>query len=92
MKLKIKASGFFSSRSLTVNSAGVTFSGYSFLSNNNFNFKEIDYILMSDNYELSLQIKQEVFTIPVKPDKDKHKKVITALLQEVRRASVISAA
>lgn len=92
MKLKIKSSGFFSSKSLTVNSSGVTFSGYSLLSNNNFNFKEIDYILMSENYEMSLQIKQEVFTIPVKPDKDKHKNVITALLQEVRRANAFGVA
>ena len=92
MKYKISSSGFFSSKSLTVDSSGVTFSGYSLMTNNNFNFKEIDYILMSDNNELSLQIKLDVFAIPVKPDKDKHKKVIDLLLQEVRRAHGVPAA
>lgn len=86
MKLRIRSSGFVTSKSLTVDEQGVKLAGFSFLSNQRFNFKDIDYILMSDNNELSLQIKQEVFTIPVRPYKDKDAKVVAALLEEVRRA------
>jgi hypothetical protein len=90
MKLKIRASSFFTSRYLEVDSAGIKFCETAFVGGvKRFKFNDIDFILMSDKDELSFQVKQEIFTIPIKPDKDKHKEVISVLLQEVRRANAI---
>jgi hypothetical protein len=91
MKLKIRAGTLFTDKYLEVDSAGVKFCETSFVGGaKRFNFSDIDYILMSDKSELSFQVKQEVFSISVKWNNDKHKNVVTALLKEVRRANIAS--
>jgi hypothetical protein len=88
MKLKITASDFATKRYLEVNSEGVKFCESSFLGGvRRFGFKEIECILMSPENVLSFQVGQEVFSIPTKPEKEKHKQVIDTLLNEVRRSA-----
>jgi|WetSurMetagenome_2_1015567.scaffolds.fasta_scaffold498733_2 hypothetical protein len=87
MGLKITASTLTSKKALEVHGGGITYSESILFSNSrSFTFGEIDYVLMSEDNNLSIQIKEEVFSIPVKPHKDKHMRVIDALVREVNRA------
>jgi len=87
VRLKITASSFASKVSIEVHGRGVTFIESVFLSNKkDFEFGDIDCVLMSEDNILSFQVKQEVFSIPVKPNKDEHKQVIDALVREVNRS------
>lgn len=86
MKLKINANTFATKRYLEVDSGGVAFCETSFLGGvHRFGFHEIGCILMSENNVLSFQVKQKVFSIPTKPNSEKHKRVIDTLVCEVSR-------
>ena len=83
MALKIKASSLFTARYLKVTDTGVVFQETAALGGKRrFNFSEIAYVLMSPSSELSFQVGNEIFSIPVKA---KHQPVIAALLDGVRR-------
>jgi hypothetical protein len=87
MALKIKASDLLTNRCLVVQSDGVKFIETKFIGGRrHFRFHEIHCILMSPENQLSFQVAEEVFTLPVKPDNKKHQAVIAALLDGVRRA------
>lgn len=83
MTHKIDASNLLSRRFLKVRAKDVVFYGASFWGSRRFRFAEIEYIVMSDRNELSLQVGQEVFTIMTRPDKPKHQAAIAALLQNL---------
>ena len=88
MKLKIKANTIGTKRYLELHGGGVTFCETLLMGGvRNFSFKEILCILMSEDHVLSFQVKQQVFSIPTKPNNDTHKKVIATLVHEVRRAA-----
>ena len=84
MALVIRASSFFVKRYLKVTDWGVEFMETAALGGKRrFQFGEIDYILMSRSSVLSLQVRGEVFSIPTKPTKAKHRLVIDTLQQAV---------
>ena len=88
MGLKISANTFAEKRYLEVSSKGVAFCETAFLGGaRRFSFHEIECVLMSEKGVLSFQVGQEVFSIPTRRNKDKHRRVIGALLQEVKRAT-----
>jgi hypothetical protein len=88
MKFKINASSFVTKRYLLIDSGGVKFCESSFVGGvRRFGFNEIECVLMSPDNVLSFQVRQEVFSIPTRPDKKKHKQVIDILVHEVRRAA-----
>ena len=89
MSLKITANTLFTKRFLKVDSGGVTFYGGTGLSSaRRFRFDQIVCVLMSPDNQLSIQVNNEVFSIPPRPDKPAHQAVIAALLQETRLATV----
>jgi len=88
MGLRIKANTFLMKRYLEVDSGGVTFCETAFAGGaRRFGFHEIDCVLLSETHVLSFQVKQEVFRLPTRPDKEKHQRVIDTLIYEVRRAA-----
>jgi uncharacterized membrane protein YobD (UPF0266 family) len=92
MSLRINANTFATARYLELDSSGVTFCETAFFGGvRKFGFREIECILMSEDNVLSFQVKQEVFSIPTKPSKKKHKLVINTLVHEVRRANGLTA-
>ena len=87
MSIKISTSGPVTDHYLVVHSDGVEF----FHASNSdrtrhFRFTDIDCILMSPDNRLSLQVNEEVFSIPTDPNNHKHQTVIATLLWEVKRA------
>jgi len=86
MSLKITANTLATNRYLEVHGNGVSYNESALFSNvRNFTFNEIDFILLSEDNVLSFQVKQEVFSIPINPNKEKHKQVIDTLIREVTR-------
>jgi hypothetical protein len=84
MKLKIKSG----SKYIQLQSDGVKFRDGEFFGHTHaFNFDEIDCVLMSEDNVLSFQVKQEVFSIPTKPNNLKNKQVIDKFIQEVKRSA-----
>ena len=89
MKLKIEASNLVTKRYFLIDSEGVKFYESAFIGGHHrFGFNEIQCILMSSDNILSFQVKQEVFSIPIKPGKKKHKHVIDVFVNEVKRTNV----
>jgi len=88
MSLKISSTGFLSRTWLQVNSDGIDFlnpSGSG--SREHFRFNEIECILLSrDGATLSFQVRNRVFSVPVKPDDSKHQTTIATFVSEVKRA------
>ena len=88
MALRITSRGFATSRTLEVNSAGVTYrEATAFANTRNFAFAQIDAILMAPDHTLSFQVGREVFSIPTSPGNKAHQETIDALVKEVRRAA-----
>jgi len=88
MSLEINASDLVTKRYLAVGSEGVKFCETSLGGGvRRFRFSEIECILLSPEHKLSFQVGKEIFTIPTKPDKDKHKTVIATLVQAVQDAN-----
>jgi hypothetical protein len=86
MALKIKAGDLLTNRYLIVQSDGVKFHETKFIGGTrHFRFHEIACVLLSPENQLSFQVAQEVFTLPVKPNDKKHQAVIAALLDGLRR-------
>lgn len=87
MALVIRNNGFFESRRLKIEPNGILFNGGEFLKpRRRFAFREIVCVLMSRDRVLSFQAGASVFSIRTRPDKDKDRQVIEALLAGVRRA------
>jgi hypothetical protein len=87
MALVIRANTLFTKRGLKVDSGGVTHLETSFLGGRRrFDFREIECILMSSQGLLSLQVGNEVFSVPTKPDNRYHQETIQALVSGVRTA------
>ena len=88
MSLKITASSLFTKHALTVDSDGIRYYESTLLSGGRrFGFEQIDGVLLSPEHRLSIQVGQEVLSIPTKPGDARHHAAIDALLQVVRRAA-----
>ena len=83
--LKISASSLLLNHYLIVESDGLRFSDTSFGRPREFRYSEVDCALMSSEYRLSLQVGNEVFSIPTDPEDEKHQKAIAALVNELQR-------
>jgi hypothetical protein len=80
MALKIRANSFFVTRYLKLKDWGVIFMETAAIGGRRkFTWGQIDFILMSPENVLSLQVGNEVFSIPTKPTKPVHQKVIAQL-------------
>ena len=89
MSLKIKSSSLLESRVLEIDAKGVKYTNSAgFGGGKRFAFDRIDCILLAPGGELSFQVGNEIFRVPVKTDNPKHQQVIETLLQEVRRANL----
>jgi hypothetical protein len=86
MALKIKARSFFMAHVLKVTDTRVIFQETAVIGGTRkFNFGEICYILLSAHNVLSFQVGNEVFSIPMNPNKPKHQQTLDALLAGVRK-------
>lgn len=85
MGLKIKANSFAMNRWLEVVPHGVVFcETAAFGGKREFEFREIECVLISSEGVLSFQVGNEIFSLPVK--QEKHREVIDALLNGVRQS------
>ena len=88
MSLKITCSSLLEKQLLEVHGEGLDFRESSFVGGRKrFRFDEIECILMSPDHRLSFQARSKVFSIQTKAKSAKHRRVIDALLQEVRRST-----
>lgn len=88
MSLKIRASSAFENQFLKVDANGVRYRETAFFGRaRRFRFDQIDYVLMSRDNVLSLQVGKEVFSIRTKPNKLKHREAIEAMLRGVRQTA-----
>jgi hypothetical protein len=88
MKLKIKANSFATQRYLELDAGGITFCETAFIGGRRrFRFDQVELVLMSKDNNLSFQVGQEVFQLPVNPKNKKHEAVINALLQGVSQTT-----
>ncbi|MBI4860093.1 MAG: hypothetical protein HY815_07490 [Candidatus Riflebacteria bacterium] len=86
MALKITANSWFTHRYIIVDSAGVGFrETVAMGSELRFTFSQIDLVLLSPDNWLSFQVGQEVFRLPVRPDKPDHKQLMDVLVSETTR-------
>ena len=85
MSLKISNNSLFEKHFLSVDSDGLKFYNSGLLGSRRFRFNQIETVLLSPTNVLSFQVGNEVFSIPTKPDDQKHRNVIDFLVQEVRR-------
>jgi len=88
MRLKISKSGLFTKQYLIVDAHGVKLyeSSMSWGAKRQ-RFDQIDCVLLAPDHKLSVQIGQEVFTIPTNPGNEKHQTVIRTLVQEAQRSA-----
>lgn len=88
MSLKIRAGSAFVSQFLKVDARGVLYRETALVGGTRrFRFDRIDYVLMSHDSVLAFQVGKEVFSIQTRPNKRKHREVIEAMLQGVRRTT-----
>lgn len=84
MKLKIKASSFFTSLCMEVRPAHVILYESAFIGGRRtFAYEQIDHVYLSADSKLSLQMGKEMFTIPVRRDKPLHQQTVQALLDNL---------
>ncbi len=84
MKHIIRANTLTAKRYLKVEPTGVTFYEAKFIGGKRrFSFGEIDSVLMSENWELSFQVRNEVFRLPTDPRQASHQATINALIQGI---------
>jgi hypothetical protein len=87
MALKITARRLFVAHYLVVGRERVTFYESTIgFGARRFKFWQIDCVLMSPDDRLSFQVGKEVFSIPTKPDKPKHRAAVEALLEGLRQS------
>jgi hypothetical protein len=86
MSFEISNNSLLQKHYLTVDSSGLRFCNPA-LGPRRFRFHQIESVLLSANHTLSIQVGNEVFSIPTKPDDANHMNVIDFLLQEVRRTT-----
>lgn len=94
MALKITSGGLFTRHFLVLKRDGVKFyEGTIGFGTRSFRFREIECVLLSADDRLSFQVGNEVFSIPTKPAKPKHRAVIDTLVErlESSRAATSSA-
>ncbi|HXS68430.1 MAG TPA: hypothetical protein VN761_06270 [Candidatus Polarisedimenticolia bacterium] len=87
MSLKITNNSLFAKHFLTVDSDGLKFYNSGLFGQRRFRFNQIETVLLSPAHVLSFQVGNEIFSIPTKPDDQKHRNAIDFLLQEVRRTT-----
>ncbi len=88
MALKIKHSSLMESKVIVVKPAHfvVTDSSNLLTGKTIHDYREVDAVLMGDDFVLSVQFGDEVFAIQTRPDKPRHQEVIEALLANVKAA------
>lgn len=92
MGWKIKSNSLFIQRYLVVDSFGVTFCETAFTGGKRkFRFDQIDCVCMSPENLLSLQVGNEIFSLPVNPRKKRHQEAVSALLNGLARTLPVSA-
>lgn len=87
MHLKISQSSFLTKSFLIVTDKGVKYCESSMFGSRRARFHQIEYVLLSPENKLSLQVGNEVFSIPVKPGNPRHQAAMDALLQNVRQSA-----
>ena len=87
MRLRIHANSFLTRRYLEVNSAGIACCETALMgARKTAPFSAVLCILMSPTHELSVQVGQEVFSVPTNPGNSQHQQTIAALVREVERS------
>lgn len=82
MSLKIKASGIAEAWWMKLHEDFLEYSVSAAFSNaKRFPYREIEYLFLSDDFKLCFQVGHQVFSMPVKPYKEKHKEFIDALVK-----------
>lgn len=87
MGLKIQSNTLIENRYLKVQPDGVIFCQTAFVGGTRcFGFHQIQTVLLSGTNVLSIQVGNEVFSLPVKPYKRHHMEVTETLVREVKLA------
>ena len=85
MSLKISISGLATRQILSLDSEGVRYSE-GLGSGRRFRFHEIEYVLLSEDNILSVEVGNDAVSIRVKPGNAKHQEVIETLVKAARAA------
>ncbi len=88
MALKIKQSSLVESKAIVVKPARVVVADQSNIltGKTSHDYREVDAILLGDDFVLSVQFGDEVFSIQARPDKPVHQETIDALVANVKAA------
>lgn len=87
MRLIIKSNSFLEACALEVHGGGISYRRTAFMGGwEHFGFREIDCILLSPENVLSIQVGRKVLSLRVNPSKEKHKRVVEALLAAIRQS------
>jgi len=88
MLYRINANTLAQKRYLQIDDKGVVYADIVFLSGaRRFRFDQVDCILLSANQELSFQVGNEVFTLPVNLFNTRHMETINAFVTRVHQAN-----
>jgi hypothetical protein len=81
----IRASSWFVKRYLKVTPTYVEYMETAAMGGKRtFAYGQIDFVLVSPDYTLALQVGHEVFSLPYKPSKPKHRAAVDALVQNLQ--------
>jgi hypothetical protein len=85
MSFKITNNSLLERHYLEVRSDGIRFFYGALLAARRFRFAQIESVLLSSDSKLSIQVNDEVFSIPMNSENPNHKMALDFLLNEVRR-------
>jgi len=86
MAFKIKANSFATNRYLEVHSGGVIWCETAFAGGRRtFTYNQIDCVLLSPASVLSVQVGNEVFSLPINQGKQAHRQAVEALIQGLQQ-------
>lgn len=84
-RMKIKANNLLQNRYMYIDDHGVEFCETALISGKqHFSYSEVDYIFISKTDELTFQVRDEVFTLPIKPRNQQHQAFIAAFVRNVK--------
>lgn len=91
MSYTIKANTFSTKRYLEVHSGGVVFCETSALGGRRtFTYQQIDCVLLSPASMLSIQVGEEIFSLPINQGKLEHRQAVEALLAGLQNPAQVA--